>query len=160
MEQESIEKQMGGLQLTPSIINAIASRSRFEEAKASKAYRCTECGRLKAKGSFVLESRTAAGRIKRRLCSDQCRLALGERLPCILDVEDLTDMLNLAERTLYEWVSDNKIPYGKAGDRVLFVLDEILFWLKLQPEQQKEYCRAVRESVQRKIEAVTSALAA
>jgi excisionase family DNA binding protein len=47
-----------------------------------------------------------------------------------LDVKELAEMLRLKTRTIYDMVSQRRIPYRKAGDRTIFLLDEILEWTK------------------------------
>ncbi len=55
--------------------------------------------------------------------------------PRFLDVNELAQMLRLKPRTIYEMVSQRRIPYRKAGDRTIFLLDEILQWT--QPDGQR-----------------------
>jgi excisionase family DNA binding protein len=55
--------------------------------------------------------------------------------PRFLDVKELAQMLRLKPRTIYEMVSQRRIPYRKAGDRTIFLLDEILKWT--QPDDQR-----------------------
>ncbi len=55
--------------------------------------------------------------------------------PRFLDVKELAQMLRLKPRTIYEMVSQRRIPYRKAGDRTIFLLDEILQWT--QPNDQR-----------------------
>jgi excisionase family DNA binding protein len=50
--------------------------------------------------------------------------------PTFLDVKELAEMLRLKTRTIYDMVSRGRIPYRKAGDRTIFLLDEILEWTK------------------------------
>jgi excisionase family DNA binding protein len=50
--------------------------------------------------------------------------------PRFLDVKELAEMLRLKTRTVYDMVSQGRIPYRKAGDRTIFLLDEILEWTK------------------------------
>jgi len=50
--------------------------------------------------------------------------------PSFLDVKELAEMLRLKTRTIYDMVSQERIPYRKAGDRTIFLLDEILEWTK------------------------------
>lgn len=50
--------------------------------------------------------------------------------PSFLDVKELAAMLKLKTRTVYEMVSQGRIPYRKAGDRTIFLLDEILEWTR------------------------------
>ena len=52
--------------------------------------------------------------------------------PKFLDVKELAEMLRLKTRTVYDMVSQRRIPYRKAGDRTIFLLDEILEWTKPQ----------------------------
>lgn len=50
--------------------------------------------------------------------------------PRFLDVKELAEMLRLKTRTIYDMVSQGRIPYRKAGDRTIFLPDEILEWTK------------------------------
>ena len=54
----------------------------------------------------------------------------GVNHPRFLDVKELAEMLRLKTRTIYDMVSEGRIPYRKAGDRTIFLLDEILDWTK------------------------------
>jgi excisionase family DNA binding protein len=56
--------------------------------------------------------------------------------PRFLDVKELAEMLRLKTRTIYDMVSEGRIPYRKAGDRTIFLLDEILDWTK--PDRENE----------------------
>jgi excisionase family DNA binding protein len=56
--------------------------------------------------------------------------------PRFLDVKELAEMLRLKTRTIYDMVSEGRIPYRKAGDRTIFLLDEILDWTKPDRERQ------------------------
>jgi len=60
----------------------------------------------------------------------------GVNRPKFLDVKELAEMLRLKTRTIYDMVSEGRIPYRKAGDRTIFLLDEILDWTK--PDREKE----------------------
>ncbi len=55
---------------------------------------------------------------------------VGVNRPRFLDVKELAEMLRLRTRTIYDMVSQGRIPYRKAGDRTIFLLDEILEWTK------------------------------
>jgi excisionase family DNA binding protein len=48
--------------------------------------------------------------------------------PQFLTVAELAEMLRVKPRTIYEMVSQKKIPYRKVGRRVVFLLAEILEW--------------------------------
>jgi excisionase family DNA binding protein len=56
--------------------------------------------------------------------------------PQFLNVKELADMLRTKPRTIYDWVSQGRIPYRKAGDRTIFLLDEILDWTKPDEESK------------------------
>ena len=55
--------------------------------------------------------------------------------PRFLDVKEVAELLRLKTRTIYDMVSEGRIPYRKAGDRTIFLLDEILDWTKPQRER-------------------------
>jgi excisionase family DNA binding protein len=55
---------------------------------------------------------------------------LPEQLPKFLTVPEVAALLRLSERTIYDMVSQRRIPFRKAGDRTLFDRDEILAWTK------------------------------
>jgi excisionase family DNA binding protein len=57
---------------------------------------------------------------------------LPEPLPKFLTVPEVAALLRLSERTVYDMVSQRRIPFRKAGDRTLFDRDEILAWTKPQ----------------------------
>jgi excisionase family DNA binding protein len=50
--------------------------------------------------------------------------------PLFLDVNEVAELLRIKRRTVYEMVSQGRIPYRKAGDRTIFLLDEILEWTR------------------------------
>ncbi len=50
--------------------------------------------------------------------------------PKFLNVKELAELLRIKTRTVYEKVSQGRIPYRKAGDRTIFLLDEILEWTR------------------------------
>jgi excisionase family DNA binding protein len=55
---------------------------------------------------------------------------LPEPLPKFLTVPEVAALLRLSERTVYDMVSQRRIPFRKAGDRTLFDRDEILEWTR------------------------------
>jgi excisionase family DNA binding protein len=55
-------------------------------------------------------------------------------LPQFLTVAEVAELLRLKPRTIYEMVSERRIPYRKAGDRTIFLLDEILKWTNTDNE--------------------------
>lgn len=50
--------------------------------------------------------------------------------PEYLDVIDVSKLLKVEQKTIYNWVSLGKIPYLKANGRLLFLRDEIDEMLK------------------------------
>lgn len=55
-----------------------------------------------------------------------------EEKPRFLTVEELAEMLRVEVRTVYSWVSQEKVPFRKAGRRTIFLIDEILEWTAQQ----------------------------
>ena len=45
--------------------------------------------------------------------------------PEYLDIIDLSKLLKVEQKTIYNWVSQGKIPYLKANGRLLFLRDEV-----------------------------------
>jgi excisionase family DNA binding protein len=58
------------------------------------------------------------------------RGSTNEAQPKFLNVKELSELLRIKTRTIYEMVSQGRIPYRKAGDRTIFLLDEILEWTR------------------------------
>ena len=58
------------------------------------------------------------------------RASINEVRPKFLNVKELAELLRIKTRTVYEMVSQGRIPYRKAGDRTIFLLDEILEWTR------------------------------
>ena len=56
----------------------------------------------------------------------------GGETPRFLTVEELAQMLRVEVRTVYSWVSQEKVPFRKAGRRTIFLVDEILEWTAQQ----------------------------
>jgi excisionase family DNA binding protein len=48
--------------------------------------------------------------------------------PSFLTVLEVAKLLRLKPRTVYEMVSQQRIPFRKAGRRTIFLLQEILEW--------------------------------
>ena len=57
---------------------------------------------------------------------------LPEPLPKFLTVPEVAALLRLSERTIYDLVSQRRIPFRKAGDRTIFDRDEIIEWTRPQ----------------------------
>jgi len=58
------------------------------------------------------------------------RGSTNEAQPKFLNVKELSELLRIKTRMIYEMVSQGRIPYRKAGDRTIFLLDEILEWTR------------------------------
>jgi excisionase family DNA binding protein len=52
------------------------------------------------------------------------------RAPVYLKVAEVAERLRLRPRTIYQMVNQNRIPYRKAGGRLLFEESEIDRWTK------------------------------
>lgn len=50
--------------------------------------------------------------------------------PEYLDIIDVSKLLKVEQKTIYNWVSQGKIPYLKANGRLLFLRDEVDEMLK------------------------------
>jgi excisionase family DNA binding protein len=57
---------------------------------------------------------------------------LPDPLPKFLEVPEVAALLRLKPRTIYDWVSQKRIPFRKFGDRTMFDRDEILKWAEEQ----------------------------
>lgn len=58
----------------------------------------------------------------------------------LITVREAAELLRLAPKTLYSLVSQRRIPYRKAGRRLLFERSEILEWT--QPPERKRRMHA------------------
>ncbi|MBF0252548.1 MAG: helix-turn-helix domain-containing protein [Candidatus Omnitrophica bacterium] len=47
-----------------------------------------------------------------------------------LNIEELSDMLDVSVNTLYSWINQRKIPYIKVGRLVRFDVNKIEEWLE------------------------------
>ena len=59
-------------------------------------------------------------------------IQLPDPLPKFLEVPEVALLLRVSKRTIYDWVSQRRIPFRKAGDRTLFDRDEILEWTRAE----------------------------
>jgi len=66
----------------------------------------------------------------RVLAMNTNRGSTNEAQPRFLNVKELSELLRIKTRTIYEMVSQGRIPYRKAGDSTIFLLDEILEWTR------------------------------
>jgi excisionase family DNA binding protein len=59
-----------------------------------------------------------------------------------LSVGKAAELLSVSKRTIYGWVQQGRIPYRKAGRRVLFLESELLEWTK--PDGRRQYLELIR----------------
>jgi len=59
-----------------------------------------------------------------------------------LSVDEAAELLSISKRTIYGWVQQGRIPYRKAGRRVLFIESELLEWTK--PDGRRQYLGLIR----------------
>jgi excisionase family DNA binding protein len=59
-----------------------------------------------------------------------------------LSVDEAAELLSISKRTIYGWVQQGRIPYRKAGRRVLFLESELLEWTK--PDGRRQYLELIR----------------
>jgi excisionase family DNA binding protein len=59
-----------------------------------------------------------------------------------LNVDEAAELLEISKRTIYAWIQQGRIPYRKAGRRVLFLESELLEWTK--PHGRRQYLELIR----------------
>ena len=53
------------------------------------------------------------------------KIQIPDPLPKFLEVKEVAILLRISKRTVYDWVSQRKIPVRKAGDRTIFDRERI-----------------------------------
>jgi len=48
--------------------------------------------------------------------------------PIYLTLKEVADLLKVKRRTVYAWVSDNRIPFERKGSLLRFRLDAVVAW--------------------------------
>jgi excisionase family DNA binding protein len=48
--------------------------------------------------------------------------------PTYLTLKEVAELLKVKPRTVYAWVSDNRIPYERKGSLLRFRLDAVVAW--------------------------------
>jgi excisionase family DNA binding protein len=48
--------------------------------------------------------------------------------PTYLTLKEVADLLRVKPRTVYAWVSDNRIPFERKGSLLRFRLDAVVAW--------------------------------
>ena len=51
-----------------------------------------------------------------------------KELPIYLTLKEVAELLRVKPRTIYDWVSDKRIPYERKGSLLRLRLDAILAW--------------------------------
>jgi excisionase family DNA binding protein len=57
----------------------------------------------------------------------------------LMDVREAAEFLRMAPKTLYGLVSQRRIPFRKAGRRLLFLQSELLEWTRPVPDRRARY---------------------
>ena len=57
----------------------------------------------------------------------------------LMDVQEAAEMLRIAPKTVYGLVSQRRIPFRKAGRRLLFLQSELLEWTQPRPDRRDKY---------------------
>ena len=55
-----------------------------------------------------------------------------------MNVEEAAEFLRLAPKTLYGLVSQRRVPYRKAGRRLLFLEGDLLAWTQPQAKRHRK----------------------
>lgn len=55
-------------------------------------------------------------------------LAQSQLPPTYLTLKEVAELLKVKPRTVYAWVSDNRIPFERKGSLLRFRLDSVVAW--------------------------------
>ena len=55
-------------------------------------------------------------------------LAQANQTPIYLTLKEVAELLKVKPRTVYAWVSDNRIPFERKGSLLRFRLDAVVAW--------------------------------
>ena len=55
-------------------------------------------------------------------------LAQSKEPPTYLTLKEVAELLKVKPRTVYAWVSDNRIPFERKGSLLRFRLDAVIAW--------------------------------
>jgi excisionase family DNA binding protein len=56
------------------------------------------------------------------------KLAQAKEPPIYLTLKEVSELLKVKPRTVYAWVSDNRIPFERKGSLLRFRLDAVVAW--------------------------------
>jgi excisionase family DNA binding protein len=62
------------------------------------------------------------------LANAPSNLTQGKEPPTYLTLKEVAELLKVKPRTVYAWVSDNRIPFERKGSLLRFRLDAVLAW--------------------------------
>jgi len=65
----------------------------------------------------------------------------GTILRRFLTVREAAELLRLAPKTLYSLVSQHRIPFRRAGRRLIFEAQELDDWTRPAPDRKRRYSR-------------------
>jgi excisionase family DNA binding protein len=81
----------------------------------------------------------------RRLLTEVARK---QSWPQYVTKDELAEMLQISPRTVDDWVSEDRIPYHKAGSQTRFLIGEVVQWTagkwKVEPKTKPARTRRVR----------------
>ena len=62
------------------------------------------------------------------LANAPSNLPQAKELPIYLTLKEVAELLKVKPRTIYAWVSDNRIPFERKGSLLRFRLDAVVAW--------------------------------
>jgi excisionase family DNA binding protein len=62
------------------------------------------------------------------LANAPSNLPQGKEPPIYLTLKEVAELLKVKPRTIYAWVSDNRIPFERKGSLLRFRLEAVLAW--------------------------------
>ena len=71
--------------------------------------------------SSVKQSNALSGNVSTKLVQ-------AKEPPIYLTLKEVAELLKVKPRTVYAWVSDNRIPFERKGSLLRFRLDAVLAW--------------------------------
>ncbi len=69
---------------------------------------------------------------------ESIKATIGNRF---MDVQEAAQFLGVSPKSLYSWVSQRRVPYRKAGRRLLFFESELIEWTRPKPDRRTRYAR-------------------
>ncbi len=69
---------------------------------------------------------------------ESIKTTIGNRF---MDVQEAAQLLGVSPKSLYAWVSQRRVPYRKAGRRLLFLESELIEWTRPKADRRTRYAR-------------------